>query len=262
MYTVINVAEQTPLYWLLDIEAYDFNVGVLRDADLTGKALIVSRQLWSIVRGSEVISILIGPGIFKGVAESGNRTANLLEPISCLMFNPSNLRYNEPLPVVDIINPEIIDPLGVRKQEEIVTLIRNLVVEKGNILTQNPLVSVTGSGGPPKIAHYQEMLKRIRVSHVSGVQRARFILGGTNSPLYRPYTEWFEKKKYMQADQSKILATYINKFGSFDDSDMLSDWMIVEKAGMDDLVGYDAIKKEYDNTYNIVSQNSEAFIFS
>ena len=259
---VINVAEQTPLYWLLDIEAYNFDIGVLRDADLTGKALIVSRQLWSIVRGSEVISILIGPGIFKGVADAGNRTANVLEQISCLMFNPSNLRYNEPLPVVDIINPEIIDPLGARKQEEIVTLIRNLVVEKGNILTQDTLVSVKGSGGPPKVAHYQEMLKRISVSHVSGVQRARFILGGTNSPLYRPFSEWFEKNKYTQVDQSKILATHINKFCNFNDPDILANWIVVEKAGIDDVVGQQAIQNEYDSTYDVVSRNSEAFIFT
>ncbi len=261
MRMVSKMAEQTPLYWLLDIEAYDFDIGVLKDADLTGKALIASRQLWSIVRGSEVISVLIGPGVFKGTAEAGNRRANVLEKISALMFNPSDMRCDEPLPVVDIINPEVIDPLGVRKQEEIVTLIRNLVIEKGNILAQDRLVSVRGEIGPPKIAYYEELLKKINVAHVSGVQRARFILGGTNSPLYRPYVEWFNNRKLMRADQCKVLASHMNRFGNFNNEEIMADWMIVEKAGLDESTGIMAFQKEYEKTFDIIYSNSEKFIF-
>ena len=34
----------TPLYWLLDIEAYDYDIGVLKDAEITGRLLILSNH--------------------------------------------------------------------------------------------------------------------------------------------------------------------------------------------------------------------------
>ena len=36
----------TPLYWLLDLEAYDYDIGVLKDAEISGRILILSHQHW------------------------------------------------------------------------------------------------------------------------------------------------------------------------------------------------------------------------
>ena len=108
----------TPLYWLLDLEAYDYDIGVFKNADISGRVLILSHQLWSILREDKVYSILIGPGYFKGVAESGNRRIEIKEYISSLMFDPTKLRHDEPVPLVDVIRPEIIDPLGATKSED------------------------------------------------------------------------------------------------------------------------------------------------
>ncbi|MGY5858618.1 MAG: hypothetical protein RTU63_04560, partial [Candidatus Thorarchaeota archaeon] len=176
------MSSHSPLYWLIEIETYDFAVGAFKGADLSGKALILSSQLWSIIRGTEVYSILIGPGIFKGVANKGGIQVDVLEYLSCLMFDPTQLRFDEPLPQVDIVSPEVIDPLGVRKQEEIVTVIRNLVIERGNILAGDAVATVQKPTNIPQTIHYEEMFKRINVSHVSGAQRAMFILGGANGP--------------------------------------------------------------------------------
>ncbi|MFX0056638.1 MAG: hypothetical protein ACFFAD_17050, partial [Candidatus Hermodarchaeota archaeon] len=85
------------LYWLLDIEAYDFNIGVLKDTDLKGKALMVSRQLWSIIREDKVLSVLLGPGIFKGTAVSGNIRVDVVEKLAALIFDPTQMRYDEPV---------------------------------------------------------------------------------------------------------------------------------------------------------------------
>ena len=249
------------LYWLLDVEAYDFNIGVLKDSDLTGKALMVSRQLWSLIREDKVLSVLIGPGIFKGTAVSGNIRVDVVERLGALIFDPTQMRFDEPVPMVDIINPEVIDPLGTAKQEEIVTIIRKLVVEKGNVLAANPLAKVAQTGSVPQTAHYDEMMKRIDVSHVSGVQRARFILAGTNSPMYRPFADSFVKRGYIQADRLKVMATPYLKFTSFVDIEIMSDWMIVEKAGIDTKTGIEAMRDEYDATFSQVKQNEDAFIF-
>ena len=254
-------SDQTPLYWLIEIESYDFQVGAFKDADLKGKALILSNQLWSIIRGTRVYSVLIGPGIFKGVAKKGKIQIDVLEYLSALMFDPTMLRFDEPLPQVDIVNPEVIDPLGVRKQEEIVTIIRNLVMEKGNILAADRLATVQMKANVPQTAHYEEIFGRINVSHVSGLQRAKFILAGTNGPMYKPFVEYFNDRKFWRKERTKIMATPFYKFSSFVDIDVMSDWMIVEKAGMDSKTGMEAIGEEFERTLSIVEKESESFIY-
>jgi len=252
---------QTPLYWLIEIECYDFQVGAFKADDLKGKALILSNQLWSVIRETRVYSVLIGPGIFKGVATRGNIQIDVLEYLSALMFDPTMLRFDEPLPQVDIVNPEVIDPLSARKQEEIVTLIRSLVMETGNILAADPLATVQTKANVPRTAHYEEIFKRINVSHISGLQRAKFILAGTNSPLYKPFVKYFNNRKFWQKERTKVMATPFNKFSSFVDIDIMSDWMIVEKAGLDSKTGMEAIGEEFERALSIIENQSESFIF-
>ncbi len=251
----------SPLYWLIEIETYDFSVGAFRGADLSGKVLILSSQLWSIIRSTDVYSMLIGPGIFKGVASKNGIQIDVLEPISCLMFDPTQLRYDEPLPQVDIVTPEVIDPLGTRKMEEIVTLIRNLVAERGNVLSGDTVATVKVEANIPQTIHYEEMYKRIKVSHVSGAQRAKFILGGANGPIYRPFAENFPKLVRQQTERTKVLAAPFSKFTSFSDIEIMSDWMIVEKAGQDSKTGMEAIAAEYERTLNVIDKEREKFIF-
>jgi hypothetical protein len=253
--------EHTPLYWLIEIESYDFQVGAFKNADLKGKALILSNQLWSIIRGTRVYSVLIGPGIFKGVATKKGIQVDVLEYLSALMFDPTMIRFDEPLPQVDIVNPEVIDPLGARKQEEIVTVIRNLVMEKGNILAADRLATVARKANLPQTAHYEEIFKKINVSHVSGLQRAKFILAGTNGPMYKPFVEYFNDRKFWRKEQTKVMATPFYKFSSFIDIDVMSDWMIVEKAGTDSKTGIEAIGDEFERTLSIIEKISESFIF-
>jgi len=252
---------QSPLIWLIEIEGYDFHVGAFKDADLSGKALIISSQLWSIIRGSRVYSILIGPGIFKGIATKGGIQIDVLEYLSALMFDPTMLRFDEPLPQVDIVNPEVIDPLGARKQEEIVTIIRNLVMEKGQVLAADPLATVQMKANVPQTAHYEEIFERINVSHISGLQRAKFILGGTNGPMYKPFVKFFNDGKFRFKERTKVLATPFYKFSSFIDIDVMSDWMIVEKAGTDSKTGIDAIGEEFERTLSIIEKEKESYVY-
>jgi len=253
--------DKTPLYWLINIETYDFSVDAFRGADLTGTALIVSTQLWSIIRETEVYSVLIGPGIFKGTARKGNTTIAVQEFISALMFDPTQLRLDEPLPQVDIVTPEVIDPLGTGRQEEIVTLIRNLVKERGNVLAGDALAKVKVEAGIPQTLYYEEMFKRIKVSHISGEQRARFILGGTSGHIYRPFVENYPRLRQQRTELSKLLATPFHRFAGFSDIEVMTDWMIVEKAGEDSKTGMEAIGEEYRETLDLVEKNKQKFIF-
>lgn len=252
---------QTPLFWLIEIESYDYQVGAFKNADLSGKALIISNQLWSIIRETRVYSVLIGPGIFKGIAKKGGIQVDVLEYLSALMFDPTMLRFDEPLPQVDIVNPEVIDPLGARKQEEIVTVIRNLVKEKGNILAADPVATVQSKANVPQTVHYEEIFEKINVSHISGLQRAKFILAGTNGPMYKSFVEYFNNGKFWRKEQTKVMATPFYKFSSFIDIDVMSDWMIVEKAGLDSKTGIEAIGDEFERALSMVEKEKESFIF-
>ena len=251
----------SPLYWLIEIETYDFSVGAFKGADLSGKVLILSSQLWSIIRETNVFSMLIGPGIFKGVASKNGIQIDVLEYLSCLMFDPTRLRYDEPLPQVDIVTPEVIDPLGSRKMEEIVTLIRNLVTQRGNVLAGDTVATVKVEANIPQTMYYEEMYKRIKVSHISGAQRAKFILGGANGPIYRPFAENFPKLVRQQTEKTTVLAAPFSKFTSFSDIEIMSDWMIVEKAGQDSRTGMEAIGAEYERTLSVIDRDTENFIF-
>ncbi len=251
----------SPLYWLLDVETYDFDIGVLKDTDLTGKALILSSQLWSLIREDKVVSVLIGPGVFKGVAESGNRRVEILEFMGALMFDPTVLRMEEPVPLVDVINPEVIDPLAIRNSEDIVTMVREFYVEKGNVLSGELEIRIQQRGGLPTVAHGIDLLKKIRVNHISGQQRAKFILAGTNGPLYKPFVQHYNSHGFMNAERMKVFALPFDKFTSFADIEVMSDWMIVEKAGMESQSGIEAMRNEYDLTLEDVMNNEDSFIY-
>jgi hypothetical protein len=171
------------------------------------------------------------------------------------------MRVDEPVPLVDIISPEVIDPLATRKIEEIMTTIRQLVIERGNVLAAETLMKVKTNATVPTTAHSVDLLKKIHVSHVSGSQRARFILAGTNSPMYRPLVDWFKKRKYDDSQRIKIMATPYGKFSSSVDIETMSDWTIVEKAGVSASSGIEAFRDEYEETLEGVRENESLFIY-
>ena len=113
----------------------------------------------------------------------------------------------------------------------------------------------------PMTAHSMDLLKKIHVSHVSGVQRARFILAGTNSPMYRPLVDWYKKRKYNELQRIKVMATPYGKFSSSVDIETMSDWTIVEKAGVSMSTGIEAIREEYEQTLDGVKENESLFIY-
>ncbi|MEM2143087.1 MAG: hypothetical protein QXS20_08975 [Candidatus Thorarchaeota archaeon] len=249
-----------PMFWLLDVHLYDYNTGVLKQAEVTGRVLILSRQLWSLLREDTVYSVLIGPGVFRGTAVSGNKRSDIIEPISILMFDPTRLRPDEPLPLVDIVNPEVIDPLETDRYQEIVTYIRKVVIEKGNVLSAGMILRHHPEASVPTTAHVIDLASRINVRHVSGEQRARFVLAGTNGPLYKSFVQTFQTRA-RSMERMKIMATPFNRFALTNESGVVDGWMIVEKAGFDTSVGLDALMQEYEATLGEVMRNKSKFIY-
>ena len=249
------------MFWLIEIETYDFNIGAHKKADLTGKVLIVSSQLWSLIRGDKVVSMLIGPGIFKGRAESNGINIDVMEYIGGLMFDPSKLRLDEPLPEVDIVNPEVIDPLESGRIEEIITIIRKIIVEHGNVLTGDLIMKHRPKASIPMTAHAMELAKKIRVSHVSGVQRAKFVLAGANGPMYKPMVKHYHSRGYLNPEKIKILAVPFGQFARIKDSEIMDDWLIVEKTGVDTTTGAKAIQTEFEEVMKSIKRNEDKYIY-
>ena len=79
--------------------------------------------------------------------------------------------------------------------------------------------------------------------------------------MYKPFVEYFNDRKFWRKERTKIMATPFYKFSSFVDIDVMSDWMIVEKAGIDSKTGMEAIGDEFERTLSIVEKESESFIY-
>ncbi|MCF2137028.1 MAG: hypothetical protein K9W43_07245 [Candidatus Thorarchaeota archaeon] len=250
-----------PMYWLIDIETYDFDIGVLKGTELRGTIMILSSQLWSLIRGDTVFSMLIGPGIFKGTAQVKGRVVDVIEFVGGLMFDPSKLRLDEPLPEVDIVHPEVIDPLESGREEEIVTIIRKIIVEHGNILPGQIIMKQHTEASVPMTAHAIDLAKKIKVTHVSGVQRAKFILAGTNGPMYKRLVTHYHKRGFLNPERVKIMTIPFRRFSKFSDDEAMKDWMIVEKAGMETQLGQEAYRAEFEEVMKAIKQNEEKYIF-
>ncbi len=249
------------MYWLIEVETYDFDIGVFKGADLDGKVLMLSNQLWSIIRGDTVYSMLIGPGVFKGRAKAKGRAIDVTEIIGGLMFDPSKLRLDEPLPEVDIVHPEVIDPLETGRTEEIVTIIRKVIVEHGNILPGQIIMKQHPEASVPMTAHAIDLAKKIHVSHVSGVQRAKFVLAGTNGPMYRLLVTHYQKRGFLSPDKVKVMSVPFKRFARLNDNEVMDDWMIVEKAGVEMQLGAEAYRTEFEEVMKSIERHEDKFIF-
>jgi hypothetical protein len=56
------------------------------------------------------------------------------------------------------------------------------------------------------------------------------------------------------------MATPFCKFSDYSDIEIMSDWMIVEKAGQGG-TGSMAIGQEYDNVLSVIKKNESSFIY-
>ena len=93
------------IYWLLNFSIPEFEISPTITGKSEGKILIASRQLYSLMAGEQIRSCLIGPGVVQGVHYIRKIPTEFQQPISAVIFDPTQLRYDEPIPLVDIIKP-------------------------------------------------------------------------------------------------------------------------------------------------------------
>ncbi len=255
------MSRTTPLVWLIDVETYDFEYGSLKGLTVKGIVLILSRQLWSLLSDVKLKSALIGPGFFKGVAKRGSVEINFEHSIGALLFDPTEMRLDEPIPQVNIISPEVIDPFGKIEEKEVVSSIKTIISKRGNVIEYNTLAKIHPQGSIPKTYTVEEYLKRIKVKYISGNVRARFVVAGTNNPVYRGFKSSLLNNQYKFTSKIKIMDVAESKIIPVNEWDYLNEWTIVELAHTDYGEGAKAFEKEYFDTLDSVYKNQESYIF-
>ncbi|MHA1917529.1 MAG: hypothetical protein ACTSUV_04365 [Candidatus Ranarchaeia archaeon] len=263
--TIPNDIQTPVLYWVLNFSIPDFvHYSVPKQSEFSGKILIASRQLWSLMGGQTVRSCLIGPGIVKGVIKINNIKTEYVEKIGALIFDPTELRYDEPTPLIDIIRPEVIDPTSTARIEELEQKITKILVRRGKVLAPKRLAVLTPASTAPKTTIAEEEIVRIKVRHTSGIQRARMLLGGLNRSIYKHLLEILKGDEKPSIEKLMILRSDRKKFVKLDKDEFL-EWMIVEKMQGTTSKGppdtFNDFIKEFDETYKFILKNEGKFIF-
>ena len=254
--------QNPPLLWVLDFVAPSFQV-FGQELTLTGDLLIASRQLWSFLHEETVRSALIGPGVVKGKVKIKGNPVNVEFLIGATIFNPTEMRPGEPIPLLDILNPEIVDPLSQSTPEQVQKIVRTIVIKKGTVTDSGRILTLRTKGGIPKTIVTEQQMVPHNIQLVTGMNKARFLLGGQKNRLYAPFKDALQHNRF--SDPSKIWTFRIDK-KEFDDYDssQFSDWVIIEMQADPTepmLETSQAIDNEFTSVLKYLLGNREYFIF-
>jgi hypothetical protein len=257
---------QKAVYWLVDFVVPNFITKYGRE-ELGGRILIASRQLWSLISGSQVRSALIGPGYVKGETNKPSGEVDFNEPISAVIFDPTELRRGEPLPLVNIFSPEVIDPLEESSKEEIESVVRRIMVTRGRPLVQEKLAEVKPLTSVPTLEYTSTSKVRLEIRLTSGVSKARFALSGVYRRIYNPYTSKLSDSRHNYDEVENLNILWVDRRKLVAPSkEVLSEWTIIEQSAErtepeeTTKDGYDQITEEYRRTLDFIKANLSSYV--
>ncbi len=216
-----------PLIWLVDslIPGLSLSYGKL---DFQGKLLVISEQLWTILRNNEARSMFIGPGVLAGKGVIKEHPVNIMEPVIAVILDATELRPNMEIPLIDLMNPDIIDPYGNADTEQIITKIRRVIRKRGQALFERKIGEIKPKGSIPLILDEEEEEFKISVRALSPAEIARFLLSGGYRKIFSSLVDFIKKDVFknnmnlLRADEK-----YLKPLKS---ASNLEDWVIVEKT--------------------------------
>jgi hypothetical protein len=259
--------KEKAVYWIIDFEIPNF-ISAFGREELDGRILIASRQLWSLLKGDQVVrSALIGPGYVKGEIKKATGKVDFGEPISAVIFDPTELRIKEPLPLVNIFSPEVIDPLEESSKQEIESVVSKIMLAKGRPLVQEKLAEVKSLTSLPTLEYSTTSKVKLQIALTSGLSKARFALSGVHKRIYSPYVSKFLDKKRNFGDVNSLNIFWVDKRRLIAPSEeVLSEWTIIEQnSGMAESEenikdGYKQIVNEYNRTLDFMKANIDSYI--
>jgi hypothetical protein len=218
--------QNPPLLWVLDYVIPNFTI-FGEKLTLNGELLIASRQLFSFLQEDVVRSAFIGPGVVKGQVLIKGKPVDVEYLVGSVIFDPTKMRPREPIPVLDILNPEILDPLEQASVEQVQEIIRKLIIKKGSVDDSGQILTVTTEGGLPTTLLSEQRIVPRNISLISGLKKARFLLGGQKNRLYTPFKDALQRNRF--SDPSRIWTFRIDtmEFEEFNPKSF-DEWIIIE----------------------------------
>lgn len=255
------IEQNPPLLWILDYVIPEFQV-LGEKISLSGELLVAARQLFSFLQGELVRSALIGPGAIKGQVQIKGKPVDVEYLVGAVIFDPTQMRPREPIPILDILNPEILDPLEQATEEQVQEIIRTFVIKKGSVSESGQIMTITSDGGLPQTVITEQRMIAKDISFISGMKKAQFLLGGQKNRLYAPFREALLRNRF--SDPSKIWTFRIDnkKLEAFDPA-KFNEWIIIEmqtdpgKASSSDEI----VESEFNFILKYLLGNQEYFIF-
>lgn len=253
--------QNPPLLWVLDYVIPDFTI-FGEKITLSGELLIASRQLFSFLKGEVVRSAFVGPGVVKGQVMIKDKPVDVEYLVGSVIFDPTKMRPREPIPLLDILNPEILDPLEKASVEQVQEIIRTLVIKKGSVEDSGQILTVTTEGGLPRTLITEQRIVPKNISLVSGMKKAKFLLGGQKNRLYTPFKDAIARNRF--SDPSKIWTFRIDtlEFEAFDPM-YFDEWIIIEMQTDPTVASSSSqvVEEEFNSILAYVLGNRKFFIF-
>ncbi len=253
--------ENPPLLWVLDYVIPGFTI-LGEKITLGGELLIASRQLFSFLQEEVVRSAFIGPGVVKGQVMIKGKPVDVEYLVGAVIFDPTKMRPREPIPLLDIINPEILDPLEQASVEQVQEIIRTLVIKKGTVEDSGQILTITTEGGLPRTLIEEQSIVPRNISLISGMKKARFLLGGQKNRLYSPFKDALVRNRF--SDTNRIWTFRIDKmeFEAFNPASF-EEWIIIEMQ-TDPTASSSStqvVETEFNSILTYVLGNRKYFIF-
>jgi hypothetical protein len=231
-----TIDESSTLFWILELHIPQYQIA-MGSVDFKGYILATSTQVWNLISTHEkeeetfMRSCLIGPSVFYGYTSRGIRKAKI---ISGVIFDSTELRPDKPIPLLDVVNPIVIDPMATPDEE-----------------TDQQILSL------PVSSFTKKMIKE-----TSGIDKARAYLLGRHKDKYNIFMNGMDSGVYYFPERLPILDVSQKKLIDLD-KENLAQYIIVELNPIfnPEIETFSQFVEVYNNTLEYMLSAKEHYFF-
>ncbi len=267
MITIQDIKEYPTLFWILELYIPEYQ-NQMGSFELEGYILATSKQLWNLISTSEdeettVRSCLIGPSVMYATMSIGGRPIPEVKTIAGVIFDSTELRPDKPVPLLDIIAPDVIDPSAKSDEEQVTKEIRIIELAKGQQIGDELLTKVQTNHLIPKRLLGNLIKKTFTVKTTSGVDNAKVCLGGLHKDKYKLFVDAVKSGKLRIPEGRLLLDVSQKKLIAFN-RDNLSQYVIVELNPVLDpsIDAFDQFVDVYNSTIEYMLETEENYFWA
>ena len=267
MITIQDIKEYPTLFWILELYIPEYQ-NQMGSFELEGYILATSKQLWNLITTSEdeettVRSCLIGPSVMYATMSIGGRPIPEVKTIAGVIFDSTELRPDKPVPLLDIIAPDVIDPSAKSDEEQVTKEIRIIELAKGQQIGDELLTKVQTNHLIPKRLLGNLIKKTFTVKTTSGVDNAKVCLGGLHKDKYKLFVDAVKSGKLRIPEGRQLLDVSQKKLIAFN-SYYLSQHVIVELNPVLDpsIDAFDQFVDVYNSTIEYMMETEENYFWA